>query len=158
LRTHQGKKPGPARSLERSCTRSPLKSITFEHSVGGLIGAPVAFLTGGLGWEPMCRVRTILVGPLDAALANRSREFSSIDLSPRTRVLFRVYGCEGMVAAEVNDIDVLELARVPRPLNAAADGSSTDVVDHIGQMIGGVLTKSIQVGVKSMLPFPFNSI
>jgi hypothetical protein len=151
-----GEKQGPARSLERLCSRNPLKRFHFEHTAGGMIGAPIAFVTGGLGWEPMCRIRACYVGPLDSA--KRSTAVSSLDVQPRTRVVFRVFGCEGLVSAEVNDIEALELASVPRPLNVAEDGTSPDMVDQLGQMIGGVLTKSIHAGVKSMLPFPFNNV
>jgi hypothetical protein len=151
-----GEKPGTARSLERLCNRNPARFFHFEHSVGGLIGAPLAFISGGLGWEPMCRVRNIQAPLVEAAGANRV-SLSSIDVSPKTRLLFRVFGCEGLVSAELNDIDALELAKVPRSLTGN-DEVGGDMVDQIGQMIGGVLTKSIQVGVKNMLPFPLNNL
>jgi len=150
-------KPGSAECLKRFCTRSPLKRLRLEHSLSGLVSAPVALVSGGLGWQPMCRVRYDLVGPTVPSKAPTSL-IASVDVPPTTRIHFRVYGCEGLVSAEVNDVDCLELARNPRSINTAEDGSTTDMVDHLGQMIGGVLTKSIQAGVKSFLPFPLNTL
>lgn len=144
-----GEKSGAVQSLERFINRKVSRSFRFEHSTGGVIGVPFALISGGLGLEPTCRIR------------HNERNVESIghvDVAPQTRLIFRAYGCEGIISPEVNDIVSMELARVPRSLGTAEDGSETDVVDQLGQMIGGMLTKSLQAGVKSMLPFPLNAM
>jgi len=144
-----GPKSDTAKMLEKFFNRSAAKIFRFEHSSNGLMGIPMAFVSGGLGLEPTCRVKQ---------LSWNGTLLSSIDVSTQVRLIFRVYGCEGLVAAELNDIDILELPRVPKSMTIAEDGTDSGVVDQIGAMIGGMLTKSLQNGVKQMLPFPLNTI
>jgi len=139
-----------ARSLAQFCSRGSHKILGFEHSAGGVLGAPLALISGGLGLEPTCRVR-ILFQESKRDKSAPALEF--LDVPPATRIIFRAYGGEGFVSAEANDVDILELSRVAKSLE-----EGPDMVDQLGQMLGDAFKKSLQVGVKKMLPFPFNNM
>jgi hypothetical protein len=139
---------GFADELAKFCKRKLGTRYRFEHSSNGLLSAPIALVTGGLGLEPSCRIHR----------ASETNGSDYLDVSPSTKLIFRPFGCEGIVAAEANDVDFLELARNPRSMTTAEDGTDSGLVDQVGQFITGFVSKSLQSGVKSMLPFPLNAL
>ena len=138
-----------AKELNLWLTRTSTRVYSIEHSASGLLGAPVALVTGGLGLQPSSRLR------LTRGTASSS---DVCDVSPQTKLIFRPYGCEGIAATEINDLGMIELAKVPMPTTVSNDGTDVDVFDQVSQMVGGFISKSVQAGVKQMLPFPLNSI
>lgn len=141
-------------SLQKFCERKSGLRYRFQHAAEGILSAPVALVTGGLGLDPTCRITRV-----DYPNFQRPANVQDhVDVPPATRILFRPYGCEGIVLAEVNDIDYLELARVPRSLATTEDGVDTGLVDQLGQFLSGMVSKSIQTGMKSMLPYPLSAM
>lgn len=92
-------------TLERICNRQSPKFFKFENTRVGMTGAPIAFVTGNLGWQPLTRIRVVMF-PSDPSPVS---VITSLDVVPTIKIIFRPIGSDSPILPEVNDIESLEL-------------------------------------------------